>query len=392
MKTTALLYAPIFLMGSALIVDLAVAAEKQQQKQQQNRPVAKATNSQPTLDTNKGENINSNKTAGPKTNDGVSGGHTEVRTVPGGSATTSGTYKAPQQAGTPAAPGGALFDPKSARPGNAAPGSEGKAVTPADFAKDKQIRELVNPKLTEGAPKAGNAITDQQNANPLGTISTTGPGRSGNPVSKGSAISDEPAPSVGAKPLGPPTEAAAKWKDAYDKQKDTPTPAAKVSAEPVEKPAASGGPTVEGTMAKILRPIVNEEEKFKSVPIYPAGVRGTPNPESDTGGHGMKNMVGTDKEKKSPSVIEAERKRQVTLPNDTGAPPAKVHMDNAAQQNVTARQSNLINPERGDGTTGGGRAIIGAPPPAAPGVSSGRPANPSGSGVRPLCTADNPTC
>ena len=322
----------------------------------------------------------------------IAGSVTSLR----GSATTSGNYDAVQQPGTPAVSGGALYDPKSARPGNAAPGSDGKAVTPADFAQDKKIRDLTDTKsaLTEQSAKGGNAITDQQNANPLGTISTTGPdrGEGRNTISKGSMASDEPAPSVGAKPLGPPTEAAAKWKDAYDKQKDTPTPAAKVSAEPVEKPAASGGPTVEGTMAKILRPIVNEEEKFKSVPIYPAGVRGTPNPESDTGGHGMKNMVGTDKEKKSPSVIEAERKRQVTLPNDTGAPPAKVHMDNAAQQNVTARQSNLINPERGDGTTGGGRAIIGAPPPAAPGVSSGRPANPSGSGVRPPCTADNPTC
>jgi hypothetical protein len=79
---------------------------------------------------------------------------------------------------------------------------------------------------------------------------------------------------------------------------------------------------------------------------------GTPDPEKGGDSKGVPagvKQLGAPA--KTPAQVEAERKRQAGLPNDTGGPPDRMRMENAARENVSARQSNLINPGQGDGTT-----------------------------------------
>ncbi len=395
MKTKAFLCMPIFLMSSTLAPVPACAAEQQQQ-QKKPQPVRKQETRQPTLDANKGENINANKGGTPKTDAGVSGGNTQAKAVPGASPTTSGNYKGPQQADTPALPGGALYDPKSARPGNAAPSSEGKTVTPGDFSREKQIKDVTDTKgaLTE-QPKGSNPISDRANANPLDTTNMGGPGRGEgrNTVDKtgqqsitGSTDRDKSTVTL----KGNRGEVEFKLsKDGTKLERETITVKDKDSTITLVKDYETKVTTTTITMANGQTMQQINGGKWTDVKTK------TPNPENDTGdGHTPKG-VATASPLKSPAEIEAERKRQATLrPDDQTRQLERMRMDaeTALKSAADMRTAGRIDPGPGDGTTGSGIAPAGSKPPANPGPQSGRPQNSSKGGVRPACPADNPTC
>ena len=369
-----LLYVPVFLLVNMSAP--AGAAEQQQQKKNQAQQIQNSNAPQPSLD-NRGVNIN-NKGGAPKTNDGTSGGNTQANTVSGGGTATSGNYNAPQQSGTPAAPGGTLYDPKSARPNS---GAQGAAVTPGDFSRDKQIKDVTDTKgaLAEGAPKGGNAITDRANSNPLDSTNMGGPGRGDgrNQVTKRGAASEADTAAT----TKTRNEGAAEM---LRREGGTPTGVWQKDIKEVEY-AQKVGPDGYAATKGLSETERKNYWNAQSI-IQKSGSKGTPNPESTGGeGPGMKNMVGADKPKKSPAEIEAERKRQITQPNETGATPNRMRADNAAQQTMSGRQSNLINPAVGDGTAAGG--FTGTPKRS---VQGGTPATKGG--VKPDCPPDNPAC
>ena len=90
----------------------------------------------------------------------------------------------------------------------------------------------------------------------------------------------------------------------------------------------------------------------------------TPNPETDTGsGQAQPKVLGDTKPPKSPAEIEAERKRQVTVPSDDQSRPQGrifVPADDPQKAITKQRTDGRIQPAEGDSTGSGGATVYGA--------------------------------
>jgi hypothetical protein len=313
---------------------------------------------------------------GPKINTGVSGGNTTAGTVPGAGPSHSGTYTAPQQPGQPTAPAGTLYDPKTARPGSSAPGSEGKTVTPGDFSRDKQIRELTDPKGGLPAP-ASNPLTDRTNANPLDGFPTGGPARGAdrNTVGKTGqqSVTASADPDKGTVTLkGNRGEAEFQLsKDGTKLERETITVKDKDATITIvnDHETKTTTSTVTMTTGQIYTKINDGEWKRTK----------TPNPENDPGdGHAPKG-VANDRPLKSPGEIEAERKHEATLPpDDQSRQLERMRMDaeTALKSAANQRTAGRIDPgPSGDGTT----TSLGTGP--LPVTDPRNPSNPTGSSL-----------
>lgn len=144
------------------------------------------------------------------------------------------------------------------------------------------------------------------------------------------------------------------------------------------------------TITKEAEDLRRQQEKEigqqKGQPATKGGSKSMPNPETDTGSdHGTKGII-TERTGKSPSELEAERKRQVTLPSDDQSRQqerVRAKRDDALKEGIRQRTDGRINPDR-SGEAG----------------ASGAPVAPPGSGLEQVdrlggkrggTTPDNPT-
>ena len=280
---------------------------------------------------------------------------------------------------------------------NAPKTSTGGAM-PGDFSRDKKLQGVVDGgagAVKSEATAAENAAPGQSSGtdifNKAGALPTPGGGM--NAPSKTSTMSDEPAPSQASKPLGPQTEKEANHQTAVDAS----TKKREESLQGIHRdskgniitssPSAGtgsgdGGTTLGGAWAKITRPITSDE-KYKTQPSYPAGVRGTPNPDAGAGTPvpaSVQNLGG-----KGPTLEETKkaRGRQTGVPNDDKQQVDRMKADQrAASATMADRRVNTTNP--GDQTTPGG-GFTGSP-------KSGVQKSENKGGGRPGCPPDNPTC
>lgn len=126
-------------------------------------------------------------------------------------------------------------------------------------------------------------------------------------------------------------------------------------------------------------------QQEKELAAQTGGTNTRPNPDSDTGDGRGRKVVGSDPAKKTPAQVEAERRRQRTLPNDDKQQVERMQADQrAAGATMAGRRTNAINPGEQSAPAGGN---TGQPKR---GAQSGQPENAKGG--RPGCPADNPTC
>lgn len=295
----------------------------------------------------------------------------------GGSATTPATTTTSSQPTS----GSTLVNP------NAKTDQTGGAL-PGDFSREKKLQGVVDGGAgavkSDAASKEGSAPGRTSGADAIKEAGALpGPGAGKNTVSKTGMTSD--------KTDDTPEVTKAKNEGAAEllrREGGTPTGNWQKDIREVEYAQKVGTDGYAATKN------LNETERANywnaQKIIQGTGTKGRPAPDSDTGdGHGPKNMVGTDKPKPTPAELEAERKRQVTLSNDDKQQVERMKADErAAAATMGARRANAINPgeQAAPVVTGSGQ------PPPQRGVESGQPQNPSKSGGKPTCPADNPSC
>ena len=249
-------------------------------------------------------------------------------------------------------------------------GDKGKELTADDFSREKQLRDLADPKggagPVKGVPNAGTSPADKGLGSTSGTDllgsgrATVGRGDGKNEVSKTSQQGFGNAGTVGTD-----ADAAYKFSEKWKTQGEGRT--------------VSRGYTKDDKMVELElsdnktgdRFVQTFDDKGKKTsetltpgsPEKKGDPKKTPTPDS-AGGDGAplpKGVSGKDP-KKSPSEIEAERKRQVSLPTDDQSRPQEGRVYVSPETLKTMQQGKLgdkINPAdgRGDGTTtSGGKA------------------------------------
>jgi len=350
---------------------------------------------------------------GPKVNDAVGGGHGTG--AAGGKPPQGGMKDVPQperKLPTGQTPAQRAATHKAAVPGVV--GADGKLVHPGDFSREAELKTLADPR---------SAVGDGMKPLPgAGSKDPGFPGRPGGSDVLGN-VSTTVAPGAG-KNESTRREQQSELK--RDSKVEGSTAVVTVSgnrgevAWTITKDGALTKETVKVTDKEATVTIFKDYEKKTTstwVEFHSGAYAGqvwtqrnggtwvrfaTPNPETDTGdGHAPKGLAGQGRPQKSPSEVEAERRRQVTQPSDDQRRQferMRMEADVALKSAMAKRTDGRINPSR-EGTPGGGftgpivdtrpRGVDGLPrtPPKGPGDFGQPVTQPRGGGTTP----DNPT-
>ena len=264
---------------------------------------------------------------------------------------------------TPALP--ASTNPLADRTKNTGPetflGDKGTKVGPEYFSKEQQLKDLTDPK--SGMKDAGPGGTEGNNPpgrksgqDLLGGVPTTvTPGAGKDTSSRREQVSR----SREAEAARVEHEAKAKADHVHDSQgNDLGT---RGELERSGKEQWTGGQTekelnaaaTEGnagitTTEEAEKRKAQQEKEPKWSPKSKDDGKKTPNPETDTGGGHVPKGMFTDssKQPKSPSEMEAERKRQVTLPGEGRSQPERVYMspEDALKGGISKSTDGRIDP------------------------------------------------
>jgi hypothetical protein len=407
------------LLAGALLLPGALWADEQH-KARAARPAAAATaggGSQPGANLNQpGECDSRSGTAAtnpacksPKVNDAFGGGH-----GPGaarGNLPQGGTKDVPQaerKLPTGQTPAQRAATHKAAVPGVV--GADGKLVHPGDFSREAELKTLADPRSAVGdgmKPLPGAGSTDPGfpgrlgGSEALGNVSTTvAPGAGKNESTRREQQSEVKGDFQRQGSTGIITLSGNRGEVAWQISKDGTLVRETIKVH--DKDATTVLVKDYETKTTTITVTMKTGEVFRQVNDGELKRVKTPNPETDTGdGHGPKNLTGQGRPQKSPSEVEAERRRQVTQPSDDQRRQferMKMEADVALKSAMAKRTDGRINPSR-EGTPGPGgftgpivdtrpRGVDGLPrtPSKGPGDFGQPVTQPRGGGTTP----DNP--
>jgi len=268
--------------------------------------------------------------------------------------------------------------------------SQTPTATLDDLSKEAQLKKLVDPKTGglsgEKAKKvtdalAGKGAADQALRGQGGRTLGGKPGADlGKDIAAGSTVSrDAGKPQVSKQEQQSETKAPEKEKPFLQKVGDA------ISKGYADVTKAVGDLTGKDKFQR-------QEENTRRNPPRAIGVRGMPNPETDTGaGPGQPKALQALPKQKSPGEIEAEKKRQVTLPGEGQRQLSPENLPEVTGKDIVKKRTEgLTQPAEGEGRPGAQpkQPWQGKGPqpgdPIDPAITGGsKPSKPSGPGPGP---------